>query len=322
MAIELIDKIKPKNGGNFPMVDAEDVLMPGGLRLSEYELSVESAVGIQSVQQTTVAQGDGAENVFTVTLTDGRTTDLVVKNGSKGSTGQRGEQGIQGEQGVRGEKGDKGDKGDTGAAGQQGEKGDPGQQGEKGESGEDGGYYTPGVTQPNSNTLRISFAASKEGMPSVSSKDITLPSSGGGGGMWSEIEILAEQTKQPFAYSSALGVFAITDAPASFVLKDGESYTVVWDSKEHERTAFAFVFADGSQCVGVGNPLAAGQASNGDMFCIVHDVKHNYMHYLSLDQESSHTVAIYQTIEDVLATESFVKKYVDEYIREALEGEF
>ena len=36
MAIELIDKIKPKNGGSFPMVDAEDVLMPNGQRLSEY----------------------------------------------------------------------------------------------------------------------------------------------------------------------------------------------------------------------------------------------------------------------------------------------
>lgn len=35
MAIELIDKIKPKNGGNFPMVDAVDVEMPDGTRLSD-----------------------------------------------------------------------------------------------------------------------------------------------------------------------------------------------------------------------------------------------------------------------------------------------
>ena len=33
MAIELISKIKPKNGGNFAMVDAEDVEMPDGTRL-------------------------------------------------------------------------------------------------------------------------------------------------------------------------------------------------------------------------------------------------------------------------------------------------
>lgn len=38
MAIELIDKIKPKNNGSFPMVDAEDILMPSGKRLSEEDL--------------------------------------------------------------------------------------------------------------------------------------------------------------------------------------------------------------------------------------------------------------------------------------------
>lgn len=36
MAIELIDKIKPKNNGSFAMVDAEDVAMPDGTRLSDY----------------------------------------------------------------------------------------------------------------------------------------------------------------------------------------------------------------------------------------------------------------------------------------------
>lgn len=35
MAIELIDKIKPKNGGSFPLVDAADVEMPDGKRLDQ-----------------------------------------------------------------------------------------------------------------------------------------------------------------------------------------------------------------------------------------------------------------------------------------------
>ena len=39
MAIELISKIKPKNGGTFPMGDAEDVEMPDGSRLSEFDPS-------------------------------------------------------------------------------------------------------------------------------------------------------------------------------------------------------------------------------------------------------------------------------------------
>ena len=36
MAIELMAKIKPKGGGSFAMVDASDVEMPDGTRLSEY----------------------------------------------------------------------------------------------------------------------------------------------------------------------------------------------------------------------------------------------------------------------------------------------
>ena len=37
MAIDLIDKIKPKNNGKFALVDAVDVEMPDGTRLSEWE---------------------------------------------------------------------------------------------------------------------------------------------------------------------------------------------------------------------------------------------------------------------------------------------
>lgn len=36
MAIELIDKIKPKNGGEFALVDAADVELPDGKRLSQF----------------------------------------------------------------------------------------------------------------------------------------------------------------------------------------------------------------------------------------------------------------------------------------------
>lgn len=35
MAIELISKIKPKNGSSFPLVDAVDVAMEDGTRLSD-----------------------------------------------------------------------------------------------------------------------------------------------------------------------------------------------------------------------------------------------------------------------------------------------
>lgn len=40
MAIELMDKIKPKGGGTFPMVEAGDVEMPDGTRLSDHDLGL------------------------------------------------------------------------------------------------------------------------------------------------------------------------------------------------------------------------------------------------------------------------------------------
>ena len=48
-----------------------------------------------------------------------------------------------------------------------------------GGTGENGGYYRPKVSQPNENTMRVSFTASKAGMPSVAAQDITLPAGKG-----------------------------------------------------------------------------------------------------------------------------------------------
>ena len=49
-----------------------------------------------------------------------------------------------------------------------------------GADGSDGGYYTPTVTKPDENTMRLSFSPSKGGMPAVAETDITLPSGGSG----------------------------------------------------------------------------------------------------------------------------------------------
>ena len=49
-----------------------------------------------------------------------------------------------------------------------------------GADGSDGGYYTPTVTKPDENTMRLSFSPSKDGMPAVAETDITLPSGGSG----------------------------------------------------------------------------------------------------------------------------------------------
>ena len=70
--------------------------------------------------------------------------------------------------------------GADGAPGPQGPHGETGPKGDTGPEGEAGGYYTPAVTQPDANTMRLSFSPSKEGMPAVAEMDITLPSGGSG----------------------------------------------------------------------------------------------------------------------------------------------
>lgn len=49
MAIELISKIKPKNGASYPMVDAADVAMPDGTRLNEFHASIMASIKMQAV---------------------------------------------------------------------------------------------------------------------------------------------------------------------------------------------------------------------------------------------------------------------------------
>ena len=70
----------------------------------------------------------------------------------------------------------------NGGQGPQGPAGATGPKGDTGAAGEAGGWYTPAVTQPDANTMRVAFTPSKEGMPAVADTDITLPTGGGGGG--------------------------------------------------------------------------------------------------------------------------------------------
>lgn len=63
-----------------------------------------------------------------------------------------------------------------------------------GGSGADGGYYTPSVTQPDANTMRVSYTPSKSGMSSVTSKDITLPIGPKGADGHSPVLEVREQT--------------------------------------------------------------------------------------------------------------------------------
>ena len=123
-------------------IDAYGVAVKNGFEGTVEEwlesLKGEDGVDIVSVEQTGVSSADGGDNVITVTLSNGKTSTFVLKNGSKGEQGIQGEKGDTGaaftydmftaEQlawlvGAKGDKGDKGDPGEKGADGVQGEAG-------------------------------------------------------------------------------------------------------------------------------------------------------------------------------------------------------
>ena len=62
----------------------------------------------------------------------------------------------------------------NGGQGPQGPAGATGPKGDTGAAGEAGGYYTPAITQPDENTMRVAFTPSREDMPAVADTDIPL----------------------------------------------------------------------------------------------------------------------------------------------------
>lgn len=104
--------------------------------------------------------------------------------------------------------------------GGKGEKGEKGDRGNTGPAGEAGGFYTPAVTQPDANTIRMSFTPSKEDMPAVEPVDITLPAGGGGTTTHGIVWNLTNVT------SSNNAVFVADGASMVAVLTPADGYTM------------------------------------------------------------------------------------------------
>lgn len=123
MAIELISKIKPKNNGDFPMVDATDVEMADGTRLEDAAAELASTLTTigstvtslsagMSHKQSTLVSGQniktingesvlGSGNIEIkggggVTSVNGQTGDvtITVTNGKDGEDGADGKDGV------------------------------------------------------------------------------------------------------------------------------------------------------------------------------------------------------------------------------------
>lgn len=128
--------------------------------------------------------------------------------------------------------------------------------------GTDGGYYTPAVTQPDANTLRVAFTPSKENMPDVEPVDITLPAGGGGGTtthgiVWDLTNVTSSNNSVSVADGSSL-VAVLTPADG-YTLGDvtitmgGEVVTGAWNADTATVTIASVTGDVVISCAGVGD---------------------------------------------------------------------
>lgn len=87
MPIELIDKIKPKNNGTFPMIDAEDVLMIDGRRLTEHTIVNSTTLPSSGIVEPNVMYFLGQLSKLSVGFPSvGKLGDMIYISFSSGST--------------------------------------------------------------------------------------------------------------------------------------------------------------------------------------------------------------------------------------------
>lgn len=163
-------------------VSGETVITADNLNAIQDELIRVGGLLGKDIQSATI--NDSGHLILT--LTDGTTLDAGI---AKGAQGEKGATGPAGPQGPAGKPGNDGAKGDTGPSGANGVTPHIGDNGNwylgdtdtgKPSRGRDGGWYTPSVTQPDENTLRMAFTPSKDDMPDVAHTDIMLPGGGSG----------------------------------------------------------------------------------------------------------------------------------------------
>lgn len=279
MAIELIDKIKPKNGGSFPMVDAADVQMGDGNRLSAFAEGVASKEYVHDYVQDfvpDVPEGAATEEYVQQYVNDFASDFLDTTLTASGKAAE------------------------SAAVGQ---------------------YFTQAMLtfgselankQPKGNYVKTVNGQTPDA-------DGNVVVEVGGGGV-SETVILAEQNFTS-TLDSTYGYFNTAQPSAAFAV--GQTYKVVMDGVEHTCEGVdASAFMAGG--VFFGNGKNFGFPDTGEPFAAIFTPQNNVVSIMYLEDTAptTHTVAIYQVSEDALATESFVKSYVEQYISEALGGDY
>ena len=150
-----------------------------------------------------------------------------------------------------------------------------------GTRGSDGGYYTPAVTQPDANTIRMSFTPSKEDMPAVAETDITLPSGSGSGLTTAQVKALdgmfkvcafikADVSEEYNAFRTAFNIEAATITGISATYSGGN---VTAGTSVDELTGIVVTanYSDGSKQTVTGYTLSGTIAEGSNTITVTYE---------------------------------------------------
>lgn len=171
-----------------------------------------------------------------------------------------------------------------------------------GPAGAAGGWYTPAVTQPDANTMRVSFEPSKEGMPAVADTDVKLPAGGGGsvpkpltydympeGYPTKAIRTATVMEEQVVEFVPAGDDLpSIGSLTTTFTPVEGQTYIVNWDGTEHECVCSLF---SGRYLV-LGNLSIIGAGDDTGEPFIYLNAPSMGSEFETFDTASSHTISV------------------------------
>ena len=283
--------------------------------------------GYTPVKGVDYFDGEKGDKGDPFTYEDFTPEQLASLKGDKGDKGADGKDGANGKDGKDGQNGADGKDGIsathqwngtvltvTSASGTSSAdlKGDKGEQGNTGAVGEAGGYYTPTVTQPDENTLRMVFTPSKDGMPDVAHTDITLLGGGNVQPDWNQNDETAQDyvKNRPFytgdlvetvlVEESTVSFFMhnglyMTEFPSTFEATVGETYKVSWDG-----VAYECLCVSKEDFLALGNPsiMNFGSDTGEPFFMGVYNGSGILIS--TTDTSASHTISISRTAQEVV----------------------
>lgn len=302
MAIELIDKIKPKNGGSFPMVDAADVQMGDGARLSAFAEGVASKEYVHDYVQDfvpDVPEGAATEEYVQQYVNDFASDFLDTTLTASGKAAE------------------------SAAVGQYFTQ----------------AMMTFGEELANKQP-KGNYVKTVNGQTPDADGNVVVEGGGGGVTSWNDLTdkpfyeevsletVVPEETYSGFTYLSALGLYGKSQMNW-FSLQEGEKYIVRWHGEEWPVTALK-IAQQGMEAIVLGNEklLSGESATPVEPFVVYQITANNYCAVCAFDQEASHTFGLFKddsvikTLDAKFLPMEAIDARIEQYISEALGGDY